>query len=112
MYFVLLKIPINSKFKRISKMEELKNTIDQLKILEEKFWSLFVKKFGTQPDKTSFQYNNNEQTIGFWRVIGDINVDLIDIFFGTKVCWVRKPDPMEVTQTVHNKYIELLVESI
>ena len=44
--------------------------------------------------------------------MGATNAELIDIFFGTKIRWIRKPDSMEVKKTTNDKHTELLATSI
>ena len=51
---------------KIESVDSLIELVQLLKQNEQKFWNLFFQKFCHRQDKVSFQYNNNEQSIGFW----------------------------------------------
>ena len=112
MYIFLSQISLNTTTKRLTNLQDLEQMVKTLEQNEEKFWSLFVKNFGHKREKPSFQYNNNEQTITFWWTLGETNTELIDIFFGTKIRWIRKLDAMEIKSTVHKSHLDVLADSI
>ena len=105
MYQFLSNISSSKIIKKITSINDLTEIVRILNQNEERFWSLFFKQFDHKQEKTSFQCNNNEQTIGFWWALGASNTELIDIFFGTKIRWIRKPDPIKRKKLLCKKTI-------
>ena len=60
------------------------------------FWQSFSKMTGLEKRIDNSQFNHNENSVGFWWAIGSSRKELFDIFFGTKIFWIKPPSQMEV----------------